>query len=117
MRAIAITEFGGPERLELTDVDDPLVGPDSVLIRVRAAGVNPVDYKVRQGNLTGRIPHAFPLIPGWDAAGVVEQVGPAVTGFAPGDEVYAYCRKDIVRDGTYAELVAMREFLTQPLPR
>jgi len=116
MRAIAITEFGGPERLELTDVDDPLVGPDSVLIRVRAAGVNPVDYKVRQGNLTGRIPHAFPLIPGWDAAGVVEQVGPAVTAFAPGDEVYAYCRKDIVRDGTYAELVAMRDYAVAPKP-
>jgi NADPH:quinone reductase-like Zn-dependent oxidoreductase len=80
-----------------------------VLIRVRAAGINPVDYKVRQGNLAGRIPHSFPLIPGWDAAGVVEQVGPAVTDIAPGDEVYAYCRKDFVRDGTYAELVSVRD--------
>jgi NADPH:quinone reductase-like Zn-dependent oxidoreductase len=109
MRAIAITEFGGADRLHQTEVDDPLVGPDSVLIRVRAAGINPVDYKVRQGNLAGRIPHSFPLIPGWDAAGVVEQVGPAVTDIAPGDEVYAYCRKDFVRDGTYAELVSVRD--------
>jgi NADPH:quinone reductase-like Zn-dependent oxidoreductase len=109
MRAIAITEFGGSDRLHETEVDDPLVGPDSVLIRVRAAGINPVDYKVRQGNLAGRIPHFFPLIPGWDAAGVVEQVGPAVTDFAPGDEVYAYCRQDLVRDGTYAELVSVRD--------
>jgi NADPH:quinone reductase-like Zn-dependent oxidoreductase len=109
MRAIAITEFGGADRLQPTEVDDPLVGPDSVLIRVRAAGINPVDYKVRQGNLAGRIPHSFPLIPGWDAAGVVEQVGPAVTDVAPGDEVYAYCRKDFVRDGTYAELVSVRD--------
>jgi NADPH:quinone reductase-like Zn-dependent oxidoreductase len=116
MRAIAITEFGGADRLRPTDVDDPLVGPDSVLIRVRAAGINPVDYKVRQGNLAGRIPHLFPLIPGWDATGVVEQVGPAVTEFAPGDEVYAYCRKDFVRDGTYAELVAVRDYAVAPKP-
>jgi NADPH:quinone reductase-like Zn-dependent oxidoreductase len=110
MRAIAITEFGGADRLQATELDDPLVGPDSVLIRVRAAGINPVDYKVRQGNLAGRIPHVFPLIPGWDAAGVVEQVGPAVTDFGPGDEVYAYCRKDFVRDGTYADLVSVRDY-------
>ena len=116
MRAIAITEFGGADRLEWTDVDDPLVGPDSVLIRVHAAGINPVDYKVRQGNLTGRIPHVLPLIPGWDAAGVIEQAGPAVTAFAPGDEVYAYCRKDFVRDGTYAELVAVRDYAVAPKP-
>jgi NADPH:quinone reductase-like Zn-dependent oxidoreductase len=116
MRAIAITEFGGADRLEWTEVDDPLVGPDSVLIRVRGAGINPVDYKVRQGNLAGRIPHVLPVIPGWDAAGVVEQVGPAVTEFAPGDEVFAYCRKDFVRDGTYAELVAVRDYAVAPKP-
>src|ERR671933_1414351 len=109
MRAIAFSEFGGLDRLEWTEVPDPLVGPDTVLVRVRGAGVNPVDFKIRQGNLAGRIPHVFPIIPGWDAAGVVEQVGPAVTDFAPGDEVYGYCRKDFVRDGTYAELVAARD--------
>jgi NADPH:quinone reductase-like Zn-dependent oxidoreductase len=116
MRAIAISEFGGADRLEWTEVDDPLVGPDSVLIRVRAAGINPVDYKIREGNLTGRIPHVLPVIPGWDVAGVVEQVGPAVTEFAPGDEVYAYCRKDFVRDGTYAELAAVRDYAVAPKP-
>jgi NADPH:quinone reductase-like Zn-dependent oxidoreductase len=116
MQAIAISEFGGPDRLELREVDDPLVGPDSVLIRVRAAGINPVDYKIRQGNLAGRIPHVLPLIPGWDVAGVVEQAGPAVTAFAPGDEVVAYCRKDFVRDGTYAELVAVRDYAVAPKP-
>jgi NADPH:quinone reductase-like Zn-dependent oxidoreductase len=116
MRAMAITEFGGPDRLQPTELDDPIVGPDSVLIRVRAAGINPVDYKIRQGNLTGRIPHVFPVIPGWDAAGVVEQAGPAVTDFAPGDEVYAYCRKDFVRDGTYAELVSTRDYAVARKP-
>jgi NADPH:quinone reductase-like Zn-dependent oxidoreductase len=116
MRAMAITEFGGADRLQPTDLPDPLVGPDSVLIRVRAAGINPVDYKIRQGNLAERIPHVFPVVPGWDAAGVVEQVGPAVTAFAPGDEVYAYCRKDFVRDGTYAELVSVRDEAVAPKP-
>ncbi|MEA2270776.1 MAG: hypothetical protein QOC64_3386, partial [Solirubrobacteraceae bacterium] len=88
MRAIAISEFGGPDRLQVAELPDPLVGPDTVLLRVRAAGINPADYKVRQGNLAGRFPHFFPLIPGWDAAGVVEAVGPAVIAFEPGDEVY-----------------------------
>jgi NADPH:quinone reductase-like Zn-dependent oxidoreductase len=111
---MAIHEFGDPGKIEQIDVPEPLVGPDSVLIRVRAAGVNPVDAKIRQGASKERWPHFFPLIPGWDAAGVVEQVGPAVTHVGPGDEVYAYCRKDFVRDGTYAELVSMRaDFVTR----
>ncbi len=109
MRAIALTEFGGNDRLELTEVDDPRVGPDFVLIRVHAAGLNPVDWKVREGSLEGRFPHVFPVVPGWDAAGVVEEVGPAVTGFSPGDEVFAYCRKHFVGEGTYAEYVSVPE--------
>ena len=108
MRAMAIRAFGGSDAIEEIDAPDPLVGPDSVLIRVRAAGVNPVDAKIRQGASQERWPHFFPLILGWDAAGVVEQVGPAVASVGVGDEVYAYCRKDFVRDGTYAEYVAMR---------
>jgi NADPH:quinone reductase-like Zn-dependent oxidoreductase len=116
MRAIAISEFGGAERLHVTDLPDPLVGPDTVRLRVHAAGVNPVDYKMCHGNLAGRFPHFFPLIPGWDAAGVVEAVGPAVVGFEPGDEVYGYFRKDYVRDGTYAELATMRDSALAPKP-
>ena len=109
MRAIALTEFGGNDRLELTEVDEPKVGPDFVLIRVRGAGLNPVDWKIRQGSLEGRFPHIFPVVPGWEAAGVVEQVGPAVTGVAVGDEVFAYCRKHFVGEGTYAEYVSVPE--------
>lgn len=116
MRAIALREFGGNDRLELTEVDDPKVGPDFVLIRVRAAGLNPVDWKVREGSLAGRFPHVFPVVPGWDAAGVVEEVGPAVTGFAPGDEVFAYCRKHFVGEGTYAEYVSVPEDFVSPKP-
>jgi NADPH:quinone reductase-like Zn-dependent oxidoreductase len=108
MRAMAIEQFGGPDKIRELDVDEPLVGPDGILIRVASAGVNPVDYKTREGKQAQRFPHFFPLVLGWDAAGVVEEVGPAITEFKPGDRVYAYARKDFVRDGTYAELVSVR---------
>ena len=107
MRAIVIDDWGGRDALHEAQVDPPPVGPDFVLIRVRAAGVNPVDTKIREGRLAGAFAHAFPLILGWDAAGVVEQVGPAVTAFRPGDEVYAYCRRHHLQYGTYAEYVSV----------
>ncbi|MFB7471157.1 NADP-dependent oxidoreductase [Kitasatospora sp. NPDC056184] len=106
MKAIAIHRYGGPDVVEYTDLPDPKVGPDSVLVQVRAAGVNPVDWKVREGRLDGLLDAHFPLVMGWDAAGVVRAVGGGVTEFAPGDEVYGYVRKDAVEHGTYAELVA-----------
>ncbi|MFF7589645.1 NADP-dependent oxidoreductase [Kitasatospora purpeofusca] len=106
MKAIAIHRYGGPEVVEYTDLPDPKVGPDSVLVQVRAAGVNPVDWKVRDGRLDGLLDAHFPLVMGWDAAGVVRAVGGGVTEFAPGDEVYGCVRKDTVEHGTYAELVA-----------
>src|SRR3954451_16968997 len=98
--------YGGAEVLELTEVPEPKVGPDSVLVRAKAAGVNPVDWKIREGYLDGLFPTHFPVIPGWDLAGVVERVGPAVSEFSPGDEVIGYVREDHVERGTYAELVA-----------
>jgi NADPH:quinone reductase-like Zn-dependent oxidoreductase len=107
MRAMVIDEWGGPETLHEADVEPPPVGPDFVLIRNRAAGVNPVDTKIREGKLAGAFPSGFPLILGWDAAGVVEQVGPAVTMFRPGDEVFAYCRRHHLQFGTYGELTAV----------
>ncbi|MEU4424375.1 NADP-dependent oxidoreductase [Actinoplanes sp. NPDC024001] len=109
MKAIALDEYGDADVLRLRDLPDPAVGPDVVRIRVRAAGINPVDYKIRQGYLQGAFPHHTPLIPGWDVAGVVDAVGPAVTRFAVGDEVMAYARKDSVQHGTYAELVGVAE--------
>ena len=106
MRAITYSRFGGADVLELTDQPDPHIGPDTLVIRVRAASVNPVDWKVRQGYLDGLIDTQFPAIPGWDVAGVVEQVGLDTTEFEVGDEVYGYVRKDTVQGGTFAELVA-----------
>jgi len=117
MRAIAIDTFGGPRQMTLRELPDPEVGPDSVLIAARAAGVNPVDFKIRAGGLASAFPHHFPLIPGWDVAGVVEAVGPAVRGFAPGDEVFAYCRKTEIAQGTYAERIAVPDVFVAHKPR
>jgi NADPH:quinone reductase-like Zn-dependent oxidoreductase len=107
VKAIVMNRYGGPDVLELVgDAPEPKVGPDSVLVRVKAAGVNPVDGKIREGNLDGLFPTHFPLVPGWDVAGVVERVGPAVSEFSPGDEVIGYVREDHIGRGTYAELVS-----------
>ena len=106
MKAIAATKYGGPEVLSLVELPDPKVGPDSVLVRAKAAGVNPVDWKILAGFLDGVMRVHFPLVPGWDLAGVVEAVGAAVTEFAPGDEVIGYVREDHVQCGTFAEKVA-----------
>ncbi|WP_329238885.1 NADP-dependent oxidoreductase [Actinoallomurus sp. NBC_01490] len=107
MKAIVMNQYGGPDVLKLAeDAPEPKVGPDFVLVRVKAAGVNPVDWKIREGRLDGLFPTDFPVVPGWDLAGVVERVGPAVSEFSPGDEVIGYVREDHVGRGTYAELVS-----------
>jgi NADPH:quinone reductase-like Zn-dependent oxidoreductase len=118
MRAITIDGFGDAGKLRLTeDHPDPKVGPDSVRIRIRAVGVNPVDVGVREGHLEPFFPHHFPLVLGWDAAGEVESVGPAVVDIGPGDKVYAYCRKTEVCEGTYAQLVTVPAGAVARIPR
>ena len=111
-----IDEWGGREAMHVADVDPPPVAPDGILVRVRAAGVNPVDAKIRRGYMAERLPFHFPLIPGWDVAGVVEQVGPAVTGFRPGDELYGYIRRHHLQFGTYAELATATDTFFAPKP-
>ncbi|WP_217130348.1 NADP-dependent oxidoreductase [Streptomyces sp. AC558_RSS880] len=106
MKAISYSRYGGPEVLELGEVDDPRIGPDSVLVKVRAAAVNPVDWKCREGHLDAILQPVFPVIPGWDVSGVVVQPGPAVPEFAVGDEVIGYVREDVLSRGTFAEYVA-----------
>ncbi|MGY1845625.1 NADP-dependent oxidoreductase [Modestobacter sp. SYSU DS0875] len=106
MRGIAYDRFGDVDVLQLRDdLPEPPVGPDTVLVRTHAAGVNPVDIGIRAGGLAGFFPHHFPIVPGWDLAGTVEAVGPAIVDFAPGDEVFGYLRRDEVQWGTMAELV------------
>jgi NADPH:quinone reductase-like Zn-dependent oxidoreductase len=116
MRAIVIDEWGGRDRLRPADVDPPPFAPDGILVRVRAAGVNPVDAKVRGGYMAERLPFHFPLIPGWDVAGVVEQAGAAVTSFRPGDEVYGYIRRHHLQFGTYAEYATATDTFFAPKP-
>lgn len=93
--------------LEVVDLPEPKVFPGSVVIEVRAAGVNPVDWKVMAGYLDPLIDAVFPVIPGWDVAGVVTAVGIDTPEYAVGDEVMAYARKDVVGAGTFAERVAV----------
>lgn len=107
MKAMTYAQYGGTEVLEQSERPIPKVSPGAVLIRVKAAGVNPVDWKMMSGGLDGLMDVAFPVTPGWDVAGVVEAVGLDTPEFKVGDEVYSYGRRDTVQGGTFAELVAL----------
>jgi NADPH:quinone reductase-like Zn-dependent oxidoreductase len=107
MKAVRMHEYGGPEVLRYEDAPRPVAGPGDVLIKVHAAGINPVDVGIRTGFLKERMKHQLPLIPGWDVSGVVEAAGSGVTRLKTGDEVYG--RPDIMRDGSYAEYMAAKE--------
>ena len=115
MKAIRIHEFGGPEVLRLDDVEMPEYGPSDVLIRVVSASVNPIDCKIRSGPMKGALRRPPPVVIGWDAAGIVESVGAAVTRLKPGDAVYTY--PEFSRGGTYAEYVAVDESQVALKPR
>lgn len=106
MRAVRIHAYGGPALLHEEEVPLPRLNPDDILIRVRAAAVNPVDWKIREGYLQGFLHHRLPLILGWDVAGEVVELGAEVSAFQVGDEVYS--RPDIERDGCYAQYIAVK---------
>jgi NADPH2:quinone reductase len=109
MKAIAINEFGGRDTLQLMDLPVPEIKPGEILVKVKAAGVNPVDWKIREGYIKDLFPYEFPIILGWDAAGIVEQAGEEVTRFKEGDAIFAYCRKPMVQGGAYAEYIVLEE--------
>ncbi|GAA3044068.1 NADP-dependent oxidoreductase [Streptomyces glomeratus] len=113
-KAYAYTRYGGPETETFVDVDRPSPGPGQILVAVRAAGVNPVDWKLRTGfrrpGDTGE--PEFPLVLGNEAAGVVEEVGEGVTGFAAGDAVFGN-----TVSGGYAEYALLPAAVTAHLPR
>jgi len=115
LKAIAIQSFGGPETLAVLELPQPKPGPGEVLVRTVAIGVNPVDWKMREGRLAA-IPHAFPIIPGWDVAGVVDELGEGCHRFRKGERVFAYARKPFVQWGTYAECVAVPERHVAAMP-
>jgi NADPH:quinone reductase-like Zn-dependent oxidoreductase len=89
MKAIVIHGYGSPEVLKYEDYQDPVPGPGQVLVKVAASSVNPFDFKVRSGAMKDFIPLTFPAVLGIDVSGVVESVGPGVTTFTPGDNVFA----------------------------
>lgn len=106
MKAIQIHQFGGTEELKYEEAPMPTINPDDVLVKIYATSINPVDWKVRQGAMKGRMEFKFPLILGWDFSGVITEVGSEVKDFKAGQEVYG--KPDITRNGTYAEYVAVK---------
>lgn len=108
MKAITYTEFGGPEVLRLDEVEEPHAGPGQVRLKVVAAAVNPLDHKIRGGWLPQMAP-PFPVVPGVEAAGIVDEVGEGVTGVAVGDEVMGW-----TVTGAYAEYALATDFTLKP---
>ncbi len=114
VRAVLIERIGGPEVLTMTELPRPEPGPGELLVRVMAAGTNPVDAKLRRYGGGRRV--VPPVVLGYDASGVVEAVGPGVTRFAPGDEVYYMLEVYGKRMGTYAEYNVVPEEMVAPKP-
>ncbi len=106
MKAVRIHSYGGVEVLKYEEAPMPEAGPDEVLIKISAASVNPVDWKIRDGHMKEGLKIIFPFILGWDVSGVIEETGALVSRFAKGDKVYA--RADTSRDGSYAEYMVVR---------
>jgi NADPH:quinone reductase-like Zn-dependent oxidoreductase len=102
MKAVVLHRYGKPSELTWKDAPDPKPGPGEVLVRVQAASINPVDYKMRSGAAAERFPVTFPAILGRDCAGVIRELGEGVTGFAVGDRVFALAW------ATYAELCVVK---------
>src|SRR5579883_1744152 len=107
MRAYGVSRYGSNDLVKLFEVAKPSPGPGEVLIQVKAASVNPVDFKIRQGSLKQIFTYSFPLLLGNDSAGVIAEVGPGVTRFKKGDEVFSGADKD--RLGTFAEFAIADE--------
>lgn len=114
MKAIVIHTFGKSEVLQLEEAPMPQPGAGDVCIRVRAAGVNPFDWKIRQGAVEQMMPHQLPLILGWDVAGDIAALGTGVTDFAVGEPVYALANP--AKNGAYAEYVVVDAGLVAPKP-
>ncbi|WP_329790418.1 NADP-dependent oxidoreductase [Lentzea sp. DG1S-22] len=108
MKAITYTTFGGPEVLGLDEVEEPHAGPGEIRLKVVAAAVNPLDHKIRNGWMPPMTP-PFPVTPGLEAAGVVDEVGEGVTGVSVGDEVLGF-----TTTGAYAEHALATDYAPKP---
>lgn len=114
MKAIVIEEYGGKEQLKEKEIERPAISQDQVLLEVYATSINQIDWKLREGYLKERLPFEFPIILGWDAAGIIAEVGEAVRDFKVGERVFA--RPATTRQGTYAEFVPVEENLLARMP-
>jgi NADPH:quinone reductase-like Zn-dependent oxidoreductase len=108
VKAITFAEFGGPEVLRWSDVPEPVAGPGKVRVRVLAAGVNPIDYKIRRGWMEQAFPTRLPSIPGSELAGIVDQIGTGVTDLALGDEVFGWADSGAYAQYAVAEKVGRK---------
>ncbi|MFF7401661.1 NADP-dependent oxidoreductase [Streptomyces murinus] len=108
MKKVSFAEFGGPDVLRLTDAEEPHAGPGRIRIAVRAAGVNPVDWRIREGQKLGGHPIELPSGVGLDAAGVVDEVGEGVEGVEIGDHVFGE------GSSTYAEFAVLSAWARMP---
>ncbi|MEH3114850.1 NADP-dependent oxidoreductase [Pedobacter terrae] len=106
MKAVRIHEFGGPDVLSIDEIPVPQPASDEVLIKVHATSVNPVDWKIRQGDRKDKFPSKLPLTLGWDVSGTVEEVGEKISAFKKGDEVYG--RPNPTQNGAYAEYIVVK---------
>lgn len=109
MRAAYYEAFGSADNLKVGELEVPQLKEGEVLVKLKAAAVNPVDAAVRAGHLKAFLPTVFPVVPGWDMAGVVADRGFSARRFIAGDEVYAYARRPVVQWGTYAEYIVLPE--------
>nr|WP_274610112.1 NADP-dependent oxidoreductase [Pseudomonas sp. TH34] len=107
VKGVFYSRFGGSEVLQYGDLPEPKLSQNSVIVRMKAATVNPADIALQAGFGESFMETWFPVVPGWDLAGIVERVGAGVVEFQPGDEVIAYTHQHILHNGTYAELVSV----------
>ncbi len=114
MKAIVVQDYGRPEVLVFEDVPRPKVSSGEVLVHVRAAGVNPIDWKIRSGMAKGMFPIQFPWIPGVDISGIIDEVGANVSELKPGDAVFGMIES---RSGGYAEYAAVKASGLAPKPK
>lgn len=115
MKAVYIEQYGNAENLILGDIATPEISPNQVLIKVHGAGINPVDWMVREGYLQDSGEHELPLVLGWDAAGEIVKTGANVTTFNLGDAVFVYA--PIAEQGAYAEYLAVDSDLIAHKPK
>jgi NADPH2:quinone reductase len=114
MRAAVLDRFGDPDVLQVKEIERPQPGPGEVLVRVAASGTNPVDAKLRQAGEWAQI--ELPAVIGYDASGAVEEVGPGVADYAPGDEVWLTPEIFGNRHGSYAEYLVASEWIVARKP-